>query len=158
MSKDKGKISEKKTELYFQKLNCRIETARKRSYWSKQSNDFFNCWDHIVLVDNDIILQAKYKVGSRYIDQPVSFQTGTTLFVQTKTNQASKLKKYQDFYWHNKLMFVWVDGQKEPDIYLLRNNYDHVVCLEDSSSVNKDTKRVSKNVSRRQRDNEVYLF
>lgn len=136
---------------------CKIETARRRSYWSKQSNDFFNCWDHIVLCYQEITFEIKRKVKSRWIDSTITIPARSTLFVQTKSNAISKLKKYLDFDWDNKFMVVWVDRVKKPIIYYLENNNAKNIIQANKKPII-DNKRLPENLRSGQRSNELPIL
>lgn len=93
----KGRRNESKTARYLENLGYRVITTVRSSY--KGSNDFFNLFDHIAV-----------------------HETGTVLFVQTKSNRVpppAYRKLIEDFPAPNKQLFIWYDRVPEPRIISL---------------------------------------
>lgn len=123
----KGRRNEKKTEKWLEERGWLVQTTRRSSY-KGGDNDFFGLFDHIAVV-KDISCQIRHskKVRGGYIweGKKESFFSGTTLFVQTKSNRLTKkvAEKIMDFPARNKAVFIWHDGKAHPEIYLYLERY-----------------------------------
>ena len=105
-TKKKGDRNEHKTAQYYRKLNYKVITTQNNSFRYNQfgqatfhavNNDYFGLFDHIA-VHND---------------------TGDVLFIQTKTNRKPTkeyIKKLADFPAKNKILIIWHDRKKVPEI------------------------------------------
>ena len=105
-TKKKGDRNEHKTAQYYRNLNYKVITTQNNSFRYNQfgqatfqsvANDYFGLFDHIA-VHND---------------------TGDVLFIQTKTNRKPTkeyIKKLADFPAKNKILIIWHDRKKVPEI------------------------------------------
>ena len=105
-TKKKGDRNEHKSAEYYRKLNYKVITTQNQSFRYNQfgqpeyramANDFFGLFDHIA----------------------VHNETGEVLFIQTKTNRKPTkeyIKKLADFPAKNKILIIWHDRKKVPEI------------------------------------------
>lgn len=105
-TKKKGDRNEAKTAQYYRKLNYKVITTQNNSFRYNQfgqatfqsvANDYFGLFDHIA----------------------VHNETGDVLFIQTKTNRKPTkeyIKKLADFPAKNKILIIWHDRKKVPEI------------------------------------------
>ena len=105
-TKKKGDRNEHKTAMYYRNLNYKVITTQNNSFRYNQfgqatfqsvANDYFGLFDHIA----------------------VHNETGDVLFIQTKTNRKPTkeyIKKLADFPAKNKILIIWHDRKKVPEI------------------------------------------
>lgn len=114
---NKGRRNEKKTEAWLQERGFVVQTTARSSYRGR-NNDFFGLFDHIA-VGNSVV---KWITATKNSTMLVSFAVGETLFVQTKSNRKPP-KKYieqiRNFPATHKLIFIWHDRVKEPEILIV---------------------------------------
>ena len=108
-TKKKGDKNEAKTAKYYRGLGYIVITTQNNSFRYNQfgqaeyrpvANDFFGLYDHIA----------------------VHKQTGDVLFIQTKTNRKPTkeyIKKLADFPAKNKILIIWHDRKRVPEIIVL---------------------------------------
>lgn len=118
----KGNRNQRKTAKWFEDRGCLVETAKFTRYGS---TDYFNLWDHCILVSEPIELNIQ-RIGHKKGELIYTLPKGIA-FVQTKTNKLPSKKeraKYYDFNYKEKFFFVWKDRVKDPIIHLIINNED----------------------------------
>lgn len=125
---EKGKRNERKTRDYFQKLGFVVQNTMPASYlfngsYRRNNNDFFGLWDHIaVAIDNTHTLKM-LTLQNPPLNLFKDYLKGETVFIQTKTNDLPTkkyLEELEQFPATNKLLVVWKDKVRIPDIYYLQ--------------------------------------
>lgn len=96
--KNKGKVLERKSVEYLEKLGFKVETVKRISrIYTTQAKDFFNLFDHIAVASKDVATEFG------------RFNAGDVVFIQTKSRKqyGKELEKYKDFPNPNKFIFIW---------------------------------------------------
>jgi len=115
---NKGRRNEKKTEAWLQERGFIVQTTARSSYRGR-NNDFFGLFDHIAVVEGGLTLSQDdaASLGIGYMANQHA-----AVFVQTKSNRKPP-KKYieqiRDFPAQHKLIFIWHDRVKEPEIIIV---------------------------------------
>lgn len=118
---NKGRRNEKKTEAWLLERGFVVQTTARSSYRGR-NNDFFGLFDHIAVSTNPLMPILKGGVTGKVADWDAFIEPGEAVFVQTKSNRKPP-KKYieqiRDFPAKHKLIFIWHDRIKEPEIMIL---------------------------------------